>query len=453
MSDEQKSPPSAKDAFSDAAKQVEDAFKQIDFDNELMDQIAERPFKRETWRETLYLLTTIPAGLVALMAWVMAGPVGLPLIFSVVGIALTALFFWLLRLYAGVERRRVRVLEIEPFQAAYDEYTGNIFERAIGFLSDVQTWKDMGWMVVLSLVAFPLAVLALGLWLIAFGWIIYPLWGWALPGDATPIGWLLGNDVNFLESWLMVPLGLMMIVVATWVCAGVTYALVAISRLLLAASEEDRLRGRVTELEKSRVDTLAQQSTEMSRIERDLHDGAQARLVALAMDLGMAEQKFEDDPDEARKLVAEARDEAQRTLQELRELVRGIGPQILRDRGLEAALVPLAARSPIKVELGIDLPERPAERLESTAYFVCSEALANAIKHSGAEQININAWRNGNYFYVRVADNGNGGAAEDGEGLSGLRARVEAVDGKLVVDSPADGPTIIDAWLPFQLKS
>jgi signal transduction histidine kinase len=188
----------------------------------------------------------------------------------------------------------------------------------------------------------------------------------------------------------------------------------------------------------------------MSRIERDLHDGAQARLVALAMELGRAEQKFDDDPAAAKVLVGQARDEAQRTLQELRDLVRGIGPQILRDRGLEAALVPLAARSPIPVQIKIDLDQRPGERIESTAYFVTSEALANAIKHSGAEKININAWRNDDWCYLRVSDNGSGRADQNGQGLRGLRARVEAVDGRLHIDSPAGGPTIIDAWLPFK---
>jgi signal transduction histidine kinase len=209
------------------------------------------------------------------------------------------------------------------------------------------------------------------------------------------------------------------------------------------------LRARVSEVERTRDQSLAQQSTQMTRIERDLHDGAQARLVALAMDLGMAEQKLEDDPEAARRLVAEARDEAQRTLQELRDLVRGIGPQILRDRGLEAALLPLAARSPIGVEVSVDLPVRPAERVESAAYFVASEALANAIKHSGATHIRINAWQHDRWFYVRISDNGTGGADAEGGGLRGLRARVEAVDGRLIVDSPSGGPTIIDGWLPM----
>jgi signal transduction histidine kinase len=188
----------------------------------------------------------------------------------------------------------------------------------------------------------------------------------------------------------------------------------------------------------------------MSRIERDLHDGAQARLVALAMDLGMAETKLDDDPAAARALVVEAREEAQRALQELRDLVRGIGPQILRDRGLKAALVPLSSRSPIPVDLKVKVDRRPAEKIEACAYFVTSEALANAIKHSGATKINVNAIHHEDWLFVRVSDNGSGGAElAKGEGLKGLKARVEAVDGSLNIDSPAGGPTIIDAWIPF----
>jgi signal transduction histidine kinase len=130
--------------------------------------------------------------------------------------------------------------------------------------------------------------------------------------------------------------------------------------------------------------------------------------------------------------------------------VRGIGPQILRDRGLKAALVPLSARSPIPVELKIEFDRRPSERIEACAYFVTSEALANAIKHSEATKINVNAVHHEDWLFVRVSDNGNGGADLDaGEGLRGLQSRVEAVDGSLSVDSPPGGPTIIDAWLPF----
>lgn len=442
--------PPARDVVRDLVKKVEREIDKIDVDGALMDQLAARPFTRQTWSETLYLLSTIPAGIAAMVIWTTGLSLAIPLVITVIGIPLVFAILWVFRKFVDFERRRVTILGGDPIRGAYERIEGNLIERWLGVVKDSQTWKDIAWLVVVSLAGFPVALLALSVWLIAFSWIVYPLWGWALPGGATPIGWLVGDNMSFFESFLMIPLGFVLVVVATWLCAAVALGLATISRLLLAANEEGELRGRVTELERTREQSLSQQSTEMSRIERDLHDGAQARLVALAMDLGMAEQKIEEDPAAARKLVSEARDEAQRTLQELRDLVRGIGPQILRDRGLEAALVPLAARSPIPVEIGVELPDRPGEQVESAAYFVCSEALANAVKHSEATQVNINAWRTEDWFYVRISDNGIGGADdENGQGLRGLRARVEAVDGKLVVDSPADGPTIIDAWLPF----
>lgn len=426
------------------------AFEELDFDSELMDRIVARPFEPATRRELLYLLSTIPAGLIAGVVWSAGLSIAFAMAIIVIGLPVTLLILWFFRRCADLERRRAQLVDDRPIEVVYAAEDGSRIQRTISLATDKQTWKDVGWLVFVSTFGFIAAVIALAAWLIAFGWIIYPLFGWALPGSWTPIGWLFGDDINFITAFFMIPFGLGMIVVATWVGAATSYALQELSRGLLGTGQTDLLRGRVTQLERTREETLTQQSTEMSRIERDLHDGAQARLVALALDLGRAEQKFDDDPEAAKALVAQARDEAQRTLAELRDLVRGIGPQILRDRGLEAALVPLAARSPIPVEIKIDLDERPGERVESTAYFVISEALANAIKHSGAEKININSWRNEQWCYLRVSDNGSGGADESGEGLRGLRARVEAVDGRLLVDSPAGGPTIIDAWLPFK---
>ncbi|MBJ7459686.1 MAG: sensor domain-containing protein [Thermoleophilaceae bacterium] len=424
-------------------------FDEIEFDNEMMERAAARPFEPETRRETIYLLSTLPAAVAALIVWSVGVAVGLAMALIIIGLPVTLMILWFFRRCAGWERSRLTLIDERPLEVVYAAEDGSRIQKTIALATDKQTWKDFGWLVFLSTIGLAVALIALSVWLVAFGWLIYPLYGWALPGDATPIGPLIGDNVNFFESLLMVPLGLVMIVVATWTGAATSYALRELSRVCLGSSQEDRLRGRVSELERTREETLTQQSTEMSRIERDLHDGAQARLVALAMDLGRAEQKFDDDPAAAKELVGQARDEAQRTLQDLRDLVRGIGPQILRDRGLEAALVPLAARSPIPVQITIDLDQRPGERVESTTYFVVSEALANAIKHSGAEKINVNAWRNEQWLYLRVSDNGTGRADADGEGLRGLRARVEAVDGRLMVDSPAGGPTIIDAWLPF----
>ncbi|MFT4049488.1 MAG: sensor domain-containing protein [Solirubrobacterales bacterium] len=428
-----------------------DAIAEVDFDNELMERIAARPFEPATRRELLYLLSTLPAAVAAAIVWSVGLSLAFALTIIVIGLPLVMLIFWGFRVCAGIERRRLAIVDPEPVLVEYaPEVQGNAIRRALAMLVDGQSWKDVGWFVFLSTFGAVAAGFALWVWGVAIGWILYPLFGWALPGSWTPVGWIFGDDMNFVTSFLMVPIGIAMVVVATWVGAATTYVLAQISRACLSSSEEGLLRGRVSELERRRQQTIEQQTTAMSRIERDLHDGAQARLVALALDLGMAEQKIDDDPAAARELIEEARAEAQRALQELRDLVRGIGPQILRDRGLHAALSPLAAKSPIPVEMTIDLTERPSERIEQVAYFVTSEALANAIKHSGAKKININVWRNEDWCYLRVSDNGSGRADEDGEGLRGLRARVEAVDGRLVVDSPAGGPTIIDAWLPFR---
>jgi signal transduction histidine kinase len=188
---------------------------------------------------------------------------------------------------------------------------------------------------------------------------------------------------------------------------------------------------------------------ERRRIERDLHDGAQQRLVALAMDLGMARERMESDPASARQLVGEAHEEAKRALAEIRDLVRGIHPAVLTDRGLDAAVSALAGRSPIPVTVTADLPGRLPEAIESTAYFVVAEGLANVAKHSGAGRAAVILRRRGDRLAVEVSDDGRGGAdPARGSGLRGLGDRVAAVDGDLVLERTADGLTVLRAELP-----
>lgn len=424
---------------------VDEALDSANIDRDKLRVFAGRPLQRDTWSATLYLLTTF---LSAIVAAVLLSVMGLLLI-TIIGIPLLVPMFWISHRYIRLERARLEIVDSRELDAVDPQHEGKLMERAAAYLGDVQTWKDIGWLAFMTFVAFPLAGLALAGWLIAAGWIVYPLWGWAMPGDATPIGFITGDDVSFWDTWLVIPLGFLMAILTSWVCTGLSLGLAAVHRLALEETDEQRLRGRVTELERGREETRIQQSSELSRIERDLHDGAQARLVALAMELGMAEKKFEDDPQAALELVANARSEAQTTLQELRDLVRGIGPQILRDRGLQAGLEPLVARSPIATELEVDLPTRPPEPVETASYFFAAEALANAIKHSGASSLSIRAWEHEQWVYLRVSDNGEGGADEQGSGLRGLRARIEALDGKMMVSSPSGGPTIIDAWLPM----
>jgi len=218
--------------------------------------------------------------------------------------------------------------------------------------------------------------------------------------------------------------------------------------LRLSASNRAELTERIDVLEETRAGAVDEQGSELRRIERDLHDGAQARLVALGMSLGMAEQKLAEDPERAGQLLAEARAGAEQALRDLRDLARGIHPPVLTDRGLEAALSALADSTPIPVTLHVDLPERPPAAAETAAYFVAAEALANAGKHARANRVDIRIFRTGQLLTIEVADDGRGGADPEGSGLSGLRRRVQALDGRLRVASPPGGPTTILAEVP-----
>jgi signal transduction histidine kinase len=219
---------------------------------------------------------------------------------------------------------------------------------------------------------------------------------------------------------------------------------------LLASPRRAEMEERIETLETTRAGAVDAQETELRRIERDLHDGAQARLVALGMSLGMAEQKLTDDPERAGELLAEARLGAENALRELRDLARGIHPPVLADRGLEAALASLATSTPLPVGLSVDVVPRPAPAVESAAYFVAAEALANAAKHARAQRVDITIARLGDAIELEVRDDGSGGADPDGSGLRGLRRRVEALDGSLSVTSPRGGPTTIRAELPCE---
>jgi signal transduction histidine kinase len=206
---------------------------------------------------------------------------------------------------------------------------------------------------------------------------------------------------------------------------------------------------RVSELTATRKGAVDAAAAELQRIERDLHDGAQARLVALAMNLGMAEERYERDPDGALELIGDAREEAKRALAELRDLARGMRPSLLAERGLGPALTALAARSPVPALVELDVPDRVPPQVELAIWFVVSEALANAGKHSGASRAIVRVGRHdGPHVRAEVVDDGRGGADPAGDGLTGLRSRVEALDGTLTVASPAGGPTLIRAEFP-----
>ncbi|MFD3585582.1 sensor histidine kinase [Streptomyces sp. NPDC058683] len=237
--------------------------------------------------------------------------------------------------------------------------------------------------------------------------------------------------------------------VLPFIARGLANADRAMVRGLLSPSDE--LERRIAELESDRgvvVDTAA---ADLRRIERDLHDGAQARLVNLAMGLGLAKEKLLEDPDGAAAMVEEAHGEVKLALQELRDLARGIHPAVLTDRGLDAALSSVASRCTVPVQVTADLPSRPAPAIEGIAYFTVSELLQNISKHSGARSASVDVWRTDDRLLIQVTDDGQGGASLDGgTGMRGLADRLGAVDGLFVVDSPAGGPTTVTAELPWR---
>ncbi len=242
--------------------------------------------------------------------------------------------------------------------------------------------------------------------------------------------WAVTTSGYFWPAWVALGLGL----------------LVAVHAAIVYGRREHRIR----ELEESRAGVVDVQESELRRIERDLHDGAQARLVALGMSLGMAEEKLRTDPEGASLHLAEARSGAREALQELRDLARGIHPPILTDRGLEAAVAALAARSPVPVAVTVGVPSRPSPPVETAVYFVVAEALANAIKHAQATRVDVRIWRSNATLVAEIEDDGRGGADVSGNGLTGMRQRVAALDGTLRVLSPTGGPTTVTAELPCE---
>jgi signal transduction histidine kinase len=279
---------------------------------------------------------------------------------------------------------------------------------------------------------------------------------WALPVAliAAPIEAAIFGDAGGGYYWALLITGAL---IGVALLAFIPIAIRALGQLsgamgkaLLGPSSTEVLEERVSHLASSRTLVADTAQEERRRIERDLHDGAQQRLVALAIDLGMAKEKLDSDLEGARALVEEAHSETKRAIAELRDLAQGIHPAALTERGLEAALTPLAARSSVPTSLSVEVSERPEPRVESVAYFVVAEALTNVAKHSRASRARVAVARHGSRLVVEVTDDGIGGADPDGGGLTGLRNRVDGVDGWFSVTSPPGGPTTIIAELPCE---
>ncbi len=312
-------------------------------------------------------------------------------------------------------------------------------------LTDEATWRAIAYEVVRFPVAAATFAICYGAWGGSLALLSMPAWLHRFPAKQADFGFLtLTNEAG---AWVAVAVGVVLVVVALGLTVALTSVEGALARGLLGTSPRQLAR-RVGELQDSRSRVVDAAEAERRRIERDLHDGAQQRLVALAMNLGRARARYDDDPEAAQALVAQAHDDAKLALTELRDLARGLHPAVLSDRGLQAALSGVAARAPVPVTLDVSVEPRCSPTVEAIAYFVVSEALTNAVKHANASRIDVVARRIGERLHVEIRDDGVGGADRTGSGLSGLADRVGGVDGSLHVDSPPGGPTVLSVELP-----
>jgi signal transduction histidine kinase len=337
-----------------------------------------------------------------------------------------------------------------PIARSYrPEPQGNVVTRFLAIVTDRATYRDLLWVLADVTAGITLAILPISMLLAGLFYLIYPLLVAVTPANVfrQPFGpwWHL----DFAHSFVMCLFGPVFFGLF-WVTTKPLMAIYTkLTRAFLAPNEKQRLAVRVAQLTESRAETVDTQAAELRRIERDLHDGAQARLVSLGMSLGMAETLLASNPDAAGELLAEARESTGLALSELRDLVRGIHPPVLADRGLDGAVRALALASPWPVEVSIDLPGRPPAPVESAVYFAVAETLTNAAKHSGATSAWIRIAYDDGRLGVMVGDDGRGGADQAaGGGLHGIERRLAAFDGTMMVASPAGGPTIVTMELP-----
>jgi signal transduction histidine kinase len=407
------------------------------------------PWSPRMWSQALYLAGGIPAQLIA--ALILAGAGGWSdLILRgssgwhasrsniLLWLACVVLTFALIPVLTRVHRHRLRAcagVEIPP----QPERAPLTWQGLAEVVRSQATWRQLSYHVLIAPLLAAAAVVAVGLW----------------PASVTCV---IASAVGLADSSVSgkhgaVSLGLMFagaigLFAAPWFTAGVRALDIRAARTLLGPSRTDELEHRVEQLTETRAGVVDAADAERRRLERDLHDGTQQRLVSLAINLGMARAQA-GTAEEAKQAIAEAHEEAKAALAELRDLIRGLHPAVLEDRGLDAALSGIAARMPVPVRLTVDLPRRPAPVIEAVAYFVVSEGLANIAKHSQATEAAVFVQRAGDRLHVIVTDDGVGGASPArGTGLAGLARRAASVDGTFDIDSPPGGPTLLTVDLP-----
>ncbi|HET9172044.1 MAG TPA: sensor domain-containing protein [Actinospica sp.] len=422
------------------------------------------PFSGRTYAELLYGIIGLPVAVFGFGLSVVFTALGVSTLITVIGVFLLAFAVILGRWLGAMNRGLIngllggRIQKPRPFKAR----RGGVFGWAFSRITDPIGWRGIAY----QLARFPLAV-ATFCFTVTFlayslGGVTYWIWYRYLPAQPGHDGlmhrgaslWNTNTSSYFLDTTprlaVTAAIGFVLLWLTPWIVHGFTSLDRLLGRALLGPVSVSQ---RVRELEQSRSDAVATSNERLRRIERDLHDGTQARLVALAMNLGQAKEDLSsDDPaaaERVRALIEGAHQQTKETLTELRDLARGIHPPIL-DNGLESALASLGARSPIQVSLAIDLPRRPSTTTETIAYFTIAEVLTNAVKHSGASAISVRLRPRGEQIVFSVADNGRGGAVlGGGTGLDGVQRRLATVDGTLDLDSPLGGPTTVTGVLPY----
>jgi signal transduction histidine kinase len=410
-----------------------------------------RPWRTtRTWRVLGHSLLDLIVGAItfSVVVALLATTVGL-LITFVLAVPVAWLLFVVATGLGRVERTRVASLLDVDLAPPYPPLPpGSWWSRLVQRVRTGGRWREIGYLLLLLPLGALTFCVAVVTWCGSLALIGLPFYAGSLPGGTAKF-WLFevspGASALGLAAVGVVGVAL----IAPWATTAMGALSGLTARHLLGARRREALEARVEELDASRTAALDSAEAERRRIERDLHDGAQQRLVALGMDLGRAKEKLRTDPDRALELITSAHEEAKEALAELRHLVRGFHPAILEDRGLDAALSSVVARCPVPVTLAVDVPRRPPAPIESTIYFIVTEALANVAKHSGATRASVAISRRADKLVVEIADNGVGGARTvPGSGLAGLADRVAAVDGRLQVVSPAGGPTSVFVEIP-----
>ncbi len=418
-----------------------------------------RNLVRQLLRDSGYVLFGLPLALVGFVLAVVGISLSAGLLVTTLGLPVLAGTLYAVRALADVERFRLPAVlhqpRVRPVYRTPEPGVG-FWRRVLVPMRDLQSWLDLLHALGKLLAALPTFVVLLVWWALALAGTLYGAYDWAIPrgpGDQD-LSQLLGmGDGPGPRIFLNTAIGVFALFTLPLVARACARVQAGLARSLLTGVAE--MRSRITTLEEQKRAAVSAETIALRRLERDIHDGPQQRLVRLAMDLSRAREQLASDPDAARRTLDEAVGQTRDTLAELRALSRGIAPPVLVDRGLPSALAALAGRGLIPIELRVDpaLGEpggRPDPAVESTAYFVVAEALTNVAKHSRATECRVTVERDGSRLRVGVDDDGQGGAhLAKGHGLAGIADRVRAADGQLTVTSPPGGPTTVHAELPL----